>query len=130
VVTVLLDERVADAVNGPGAQRGQVTLVAALGRGIRETVSQFERGFLCEGGEDDLGRLGLAEQQRVERAKDEAERLARAGPGDDEKGALQGADHLALVIVQRREVLTYGGVELKLHVTPEGSEDVIRTCTG
>ena len=108
-VAVLREDAVAEAVDRGDGQLREVARVADLARGGRQAVAHLERSLLGEGAEHDLPGLRLLQQQEVQRPEDDAVRLARAGPGDDEKRAIEVADDRSLRFVEVRVMLSNWG---------------------
>ena len=103
-VPVLEQEAVADAVDRPDEQVGEIALVPHLLRVQGDPVAQLVGGLLGERADEDLGWLRLPRQEQVEGPPDEDLGLARARPGDDQERAVRVGHrpHLGRVVPELR----------------------------
>src|SRR5688500_9984446 len=86
---VLLEELVADTVDGPGQEVGEVLSISDLASTRGDPVAQLERRLLREGADEQLMGLSMSGQEQVQGPPHQNLRLPGPWARDDQKRAFR-----------------------------------------
>jgi len=106
------EELITDPVDSSYEKLRQVLVVSNLPGRRGEPIAHLEGCLLSERAEQELGGLGLSQQEKVHCPQDKAVGLPGSGPCDDEKQALDVADDLPLLRADVRKRLQKGRMDL------------------